>query len=87
MEDQLDIKNYLLINNSDLVLITRNTYNNDYTLVKLDMDNYSETSIAKIVGDNLFYDSNQNTGYLNLSPSINESKRNIIYSINFNKST
>lgn len=86
VENHLDIKNYLLINDNDLVLITRNTYNNDYTLVKLDMDNYSETSIAKIVGDNLFYDSNQNTGYLNLSPSINEAKRNIIYSINFNKS-
>ncbi|SHI08504.1 hypothetical protein, partial [Sporanaerobacter acetigenes] len=69
----------------NLIIIAKNSCNNDYTLVKYNIKDNSFKEFANITGDKLFYDEELNKGYISLSPPIENSKRHIIYSIDLSK--
>lgn len=84
-ETDLNVKNYIKLNSENLIIIAKNSCNNDYTLVKYNIKDNSFENLANITGDNLFYDEELNKGYISLSPPIENSKRHIIYSVDLNK--
>ncbi|SHI18177.1 TolB family protein [Sporanaerobacter acetigenes] len=84
-ETDLNVKNYVKLNSENLIIIAKNSCNNDYTLVKYNIKDNSFKEFANITGDKLFYDEELNKGYISLSPPIENSKRHIIYSIDLSK--
>ncbi|MCR2043919.1 TolB family protein [Anaerosalibacter massiliensis] len=85
VETELDVKNYIKLDQDNLLVITKNSCNNDYTLNKYNIIDNSSESIAEITGETFFYDEVLNRGYVSLSAPMEKDERHIIYSIDLNK--
>lgn len=86
LESEMDVKSYSIKDDNKLIIIIKNSCNNDYTLAQYNLNNKELKNIAKVTGDKIFYDEKDNIGYISLIPPIdNKSERSIIYSIDFNK--
>ncbi len=82
IKKECNVQNYLLIDDKNLVIISKNSCNDNYTLCKYNTNTCILTPFANITGDKFFYDIDNNIGYITLNPSIEESNKNIIYSVN-----
>lgn len=80
-----DIANYFKLDTENILIIEKNNHNNDYTINKFNIEEETLTSIAKINSDKVFYNSNEDRGYVNLCPPHKEDNLNIIYSIDLKK--
>lgn len=87
VEDKLnqDIVNYYKLDENNMLLIEKNTYNNDYTINRFNIIENKLTAIAKINSDKIFYDSNTGKGYINLCPPYDNDNLSIIYSVDLDK--
>ncbi|MCF6465458.1 DPP IV N-terminal domain-containing protein [Clostridium sp. Cult2] len=80
-----DIANYLKLDKTNIVLIEKNTHNNDYTINKFNTEKKVLIPIAKINSSKIFYDSDNEKGYMNLCPPYKEDNLDIIYSVDLKK--
>lgn len=80
-----DISNYFKLDEGNMILIEKNTCNNDFTLNKYNMVNGHILPIAKISSDKVFYDAVRERGYIALAPPLDNKKDNAIYSIDLSK--
>lgn len=80
---ETNIQSYIPINNEKLILVSKNDSNTDYILHKYNVEAQSLESFVNITGDKLFYDEENNTGYITLNPAIDDLDKSVIYSINF----
>lgn len=80
-----DIANYFKLDDKSIIFSEKNTCNSEYTLIKYNMIEKLITPIAKINNDKVFYDSNQEKGFLNLILPFEDSERSVIYSIDLKK--
>ncbi|WP_077369817.1 hypothetical protein [Anaerosalibacter sp. Marseille-P3206] len=87
MKTQTDINviNYLQIKPEVLLLIEKNSCENDYKLLYYNTAKDKVREIARINNEKIYYDEELNKGYISLSPPLENSKRHIIYSIDLNK--
>lgn len=84
-ETELNIKDYIKLDSNNLLIIAKNSCNNDYTLVKYNIIDKLLEPIAEITGEVFFYDKVLNKGYISISPPIENDKKHTIYSIDLNK--
>lgn len=79
-----NINSYFKIDEEHILFIAKNTCNNDYTLNKYNMLKKTIEPIANIISDKMYYDSDDNLGFLSLAPP-DSTDSHIIYSIDLNK--
>ena len=81
----VNVKNYLKYKDDKLFLIEKSGSEYDYTLLSCNIHDGSVHRIAKINGENIYYDEELNKGYISLTPPLENKKRHIIYSIDLNQ--
>lgn len=84
-DPKYNVKNYFKINENHILFIEKNTCNNDYTLNKYNIFEKTIEPVANITSDKIYYDSEDNLGFISLTPPDSDINKNMIYSIDLSK--
>ena len=85
IEDKLNLEDYTILKDNKLTLVAKNSCNDDFDLIEYDILSGDMMTIANVTSPKVFCNSNNNVGYLSLTPPLEDSKRSIVYSIDLEK--
>lgn len=84
-DSEFNIQNYYKVDEDNIIFIEKNTCNNNYTLNNYNMTEKKIEPIASIIDDKIYYDQDNNIGYMSLDQPDDNKEQNIIYSIDLDK--